>query len=102
MDDEFDNAPDGALVAVIAAEHSRGGQDAVSEEAVAYAILRHCGIDIGKRDFLGGIPIRMTWGGERAAMLEFCTDPARNCRPSAPQSAEGVCGRGKTTARMTA
>jgi uncharacterized protein len=27
---------------------------------VAYAILRHCGIDIGKRDFLGGIPIRMT------------------------------------------
>jgi uncharacterized protein len=27
---------------------------------VSYAILRHCGIDIGKRDFLGGIPIRMT------------------------------------------
>ena len=27
---------------------------------VAYAILRHCGIDIGKRDFLGGIPIKMT------------------------------------------
>jgi uncharacterized protein len=26
----------------------------------AYAILRHCGVDIGKRDFLGAIPIRMT------------------------------------------
>jgi uncharacterized protein len=26
----------------------------------AYAILRHCGVDIGKRDFVGGIPIRMT------------------------------------------
>jgi uncharacterized protein len=23
----------------------------------AYAILRHCGVDIGKRDFLGAIPI---------------------------------------------
>ena len=28
--------------------------------AAAYAILRHCGVDIGKRDFLGGIPMRMT------------------------------------------
>ena len=27
---------------------------------VAYAILRHCGVNIGKRDFLGAIPIRMT------------------------------------------
>lgn len=26
----------------------------------AYAILRHCGVDIGKRDFLGAIPIRIT------------------------------------------
>ena len=26
----------------------------------AYAILRHCGIDLGKRDFLGAIPIKMT------------------------------------------
>jgi hypothetical protein len=26
----------------------------------AYAILRHCGVEIGKRDFLGGIPLRMT------------------------------------------
>jgi len=26
----------------------------------AYAILRHCGVDLGKRDFLGGIPIRIT------------------------------------------
>jgi hypothetical protein len=26
----------------------------------AYAILRHCGVEIGKRDFIGGIPIRMT------------------------------------------
>jgi hypothetical protein len=26
----------------------------------AYAILRHCGIDIGKRDFLGAIPMKMT------------------------------------------
>jgi uncharacterized protein len=24
----------------------------------AYAILRHCGVDIGKRDFLGAIPIK--------------------------------------------
>ncbi|HEY2137084.1 MAG TPA: DUF1993 domain-containing protein, partial [Xanthobacteraceae bacterium] len=27
----------------------------------AYAILRHCGVDLGKRDFLGAIPLRMTW-----------------------------------------
>ena len=27
---------------------------------VAYAILRHSGVDIGKRDFLGGTPIKMT------------------------------------------
>jgi hypothetical protein len=26
----------------------------------AYAILRHCGVDIGKRDFLGAIPIKMS------------------------------------------
>jgi hypothetical protein len=26
----------------------------------AYAILRHCGVDIGKQDFLGAIPIKMT------------------------------------------
>jgi uncharacterized protein len=26
----------------------------------AYAILRHCGLDIGKRDFLGAIPLKMT------------------------------------------
>ena len=26
----------------------------------AYAILRHCGMEIGKRDFLGAIPMRMT------------------------------------------
>jgi hypothetical protein len=26
----------------------------------AYAIVRHCGVEIGKRDFLGAIPIRMT------------------------------------------
>ena len=26
----------------------------------AYAILRHAGVNIGKRDFLGGIPMRMT------------------------------------------
>lgn len=25
----------------------------------AYAILRHCGVDVGKRDFLGAIPLRM-------------------------------------------
>jgi len=25
----------------------------------AYAILRHCGLDIGKRDFLGAIPVKM-------------------------------------------
>jgi uncharacterized protein len=26
----------------------------------AYAILRHCGVDIGKQDFLGAIPIKIT------------------------------------------
>jgi uncharacterized protein len=26
----------------------------------AYAILRQCGVDIGKRDFLGAIPMKMT------------------------------------------
>jgi uncharacterized protein len=26
----------------------------------AYAILRHCGVDIGKLDFIGAIPIRIT------------------------------------------
>jgi hypothetical protein len=26
----------------------------------AYAILRNCGVDIGKRDFLGAIPVKMT------------------------------------------
>src|SRR5262249_25519057 len=26
----------------------------------AYAILRHCGLDIGKQDFLGAIPLKMT------------------------------------------
>jgi uncharacterized protein len=26
----------------------------------AYAIIRHCGVDIGKRDFLGAIPLTMT------------------------------------------
>jgi uncharacterized protein len=26
----------------------------------AYAILRHCGVDIGKRDFIGAIPINLT------------------------------------------
>jgi hypothetical protein len=28
--------------------------------AAAYAILRHCGVEVGKRDFLGAIPIKMT------------------------------------------
>jgi uncharacterized protein len=28
--------------------------------ATAYDILRHCGIDIGKRDFMGAIPLKMT------------------------------------------
>jgi hypothetical protein len=26
----------------------------------AYAILRHCGVELGKQDFLGGIPLKMT------------------------------------------
>jgi uncharacterized protein len=26
----------------------------------AYAILRHCGVDVGKQDFLGAIPIQIT------------------------------------------
>jgi len=25
----------------------------------AYAILRHCGVDIGKRDFLGAVPVKV-------------------------------------------
>jgi uncharacterized protein len=29
----------------------------------AYAILRHCGVDIGKRDFLGAIPLKMVLSG---------------------------------------
>jgi uncharacterized protein len=28
--------------------------------AAAYAILRHCGVEIGKSDFLGAIPMKMT------------------------------------------
>ena len=28
--------------------------------AMAYAILRHCGVELGKRDFLGDIPIKMS------------------------------------------
>ncbi len=28
--------------------------------STAYAILRHCGLEIGKRDFLAGIPIKIT------------------------------------------
>ena len=28
--------------------------------AAAYAILRHCGVEIGKRDFMGTIPLKMT------------------------------------------
>jgi len=28
--------------------------------AAAYAILRHCGLEIGKQDFLGAIPLKMT------------------------------------------
>ena len=26
----------------------------------AYAILRHCGVELGKRDFIGSIPMKMT------------------------------------------
>jgi hypothetical protein len=26
----------------------------------AYAILRHCGVELGKRDFMGAIPLKMT------------------------------------------
>jgi uncharacterized protein len=26
----------------------------------AYAIVRHCGVEVGKRDFLGAIPLRLT------------------------------------------
>jgi hypothetical protein len=28
--------------------------------SAAYAILRHCGVELGKRDFLGAIPLKMT------------------------------------------
>ena len=28
--------------------------------AVAYAILRHCGVELGKVDYLGGIPMKMS------------------------------------------
>ena len=30
------------------------------DHTTAYDILRHCGVGIGKRDFLGAIPKRMT------------------------------------------
>jgi uncharacterized protein len=33
----------------------------------AYAILRHCGIDVGKRDSLGAIPIRINEGASSKA-----------------------------------
>ena len=26
----------------------------------AYAILRHCGVELGKQDYLGAIPMKMT------------------------------------------
>ena len=26
----------------------------------AYAVARHCGVEVGKRDFLGAIPIRQS------------------------------------------
>jgi hypothetical protein len=26
----------------------------------AYAVVRHCGVDVVKRDFLGAIPLRLT------------------------------------------
>ena len=26
----------------------------------AYALLRHCGVELGKRDFLGAIPLRLS------------------------------------------
>ena len=26
----------------------------------AYAILRHCGVDLGKRDFMGAVPLKIT------------------------------------------
>lgn len=26
----------------------------------AYAILRHCGVELGKRDFMGGVPMKIT------------------------------------------
>jgi hypothetical protein len=29
-------------------------------QTAAYAILRHCGVEIGKQDFLGAIPMKMT------------------------------------------
>lgn len=28
--------------------------------SIAYAILRHCGVELGKRDFLAGIPLKVT------------------------------------------
>ena len=28
--------------------------------AAAYAIVRHCGVEVGKRDFLGAIPLRLS------------------------------------------
>ena len=27
---------------------------------VAYAILRHCGVELGKTDYLGGIPMKIS------------------------------------------
>jgi hypothetical protein len=48
-----------------AATGAAGGRRAQAKlgrrrKSVRRNILRHCGVDIGKRDFLGAIPIRMT------------------------------------------
>ncbi len=33
----------------------------------AYAILRHCGVEVGKRDFLGEIPMKMSRANRKSA-----------------------------------
>jgi hypothetical protein len=39
---------------------SRGRQPNFYFHLTVYDILLHCGVEIGKRDFLGAIPMRIT------------------------------------------
>src|SRR4029079_2634004 len=47
----------------------------------AYAILRHCGVELGKRDFLGGIPLRVTsCGNSKGCRVGKIALAGRRCK----------------------